>query len=98
MTYLDIANTVAKDLNLPKEVVIEAYKSYWKFIRETIQKLPLRDIKTEEDFNKYKTNFNIPSLGKLSCTYPKLIKVHNKFNYFNKIKDNVKNKKDSTIV
>jgi len=42
-----------------------------------------------------KTNFNIPSLGKLSCTYDRMSRVKEKFKYIKKFRErNVKYKKD----
>ena len=93
MKYSDFVKKVSEELNIPIEVVETAYKSYWVFIRQTIQELPLKDNITEEEFLKLRTNFNIPSLGKLSCTYDKLDKVKRRFNYINKLR-HAKNQKD----
>ena len=73
-------NRLSKELNLPTEVIVKAYKAYWKFIHTTISSLPLKEDLDEEAFSKLKTNFNIPNLGKLSCTYPryKIVKELNK--------------------
>lgn len=60
---------LAFQLNLPVDVVEKAYKSYWLFIKETIEKLPLEEPLEEKDFNKLKTSFNLPYLGKLYCCY-----------------------------
>ena len=51
---------VSRNLNIPKEVVGAAYMSFWDYIRESIQALPLKEDLTEEEFNKLKCNFNIP--------------------------------------
>jgi hypothetical protein len=78
---LSLYKKVAEEMNIPIEVVEFAYKSYWKFIRKTIQELPLKEDLSEEEFNRLKTNFNIVSLGKLSCTYDiyKRIKLREKY-------------------
>lgn len=78
MEYSDVINKVAEELNLPAETVSKVYKLYWTFIRNTIKELPIKEVKTEEDFNKLKTNFNIPALGKLYCTYKDLQVVRKK--------------------
>ena len=65
MNYKDTIDYVANKLELPQEVVKEAYESYWKFIRQIISELPLKDELSEEEFNRLRTNFNIPSIGKL---------------------------------
>ena len=81
MSYKEIISIVSEELNIPKEVVDKAYKSYWKFIRETIKDLPLKDNNlSEEEFSNLRTNFNIPSLGKLICTYDKVLKLKRKYN------------------
>lgn len=87
----EIINKVSKELDIDADVVDYAYKSYWKFIRETIQSLPLKNVILEEDFSKLKTNFNIPSLGKLVSTYDKLLKVRRRLNYIKELKNNAKN-------
>lgn len=74
---------VAEEMNIPVEVVELAYKSYWKFIRKTIQELPLKDDLSEEEFAKLKTNFNIVSLGKLSCNYERYKNMKLKEKYRN---------------
>lgn len=86
MRYEDILNKVATDLNIPVEVVRLAYKSYWKFIRQTIQSLPLKDNLSEEEFSKLRTNFNIPSLGKMSCTFDRMTRVKKRFEYIKKLR------------
>ena len=53
MRYPDIISAVSKELDIPREVVDLAYKSYWKFIKQTIQELPLK-----EDINE---------IGRASC-------------------------------
>ena len=72
MDYKTIFEKVSLELNIPVKVVEYAYKSYWKFIREKIKELPLKDIKDEEEFLKLRTNFNIPSLSKSSKSYAQL--------------------------
>lgn len=81
---------VAEELNIPVEVVEVAYKTYWKFIRKTIQELPLKEDLSEEEFAKLKTNFNIVSLGKLACTYDRFLKKKEQLKYI----EYAKNKKD----
>lgn len=78
------------ELNLPREIVDKTYKSYWLFIKNHIESLPLKDDINEDDFNKLKTNFNIPSLGKFSCTYSRMLKIKKKFK---NLKDREKNDK-----
>ena len=75
MNYPDIVNEVSKELNLPFNIVDKTYKAYWLFIKKTIQQLPLKEDITEKEFNNIQTNFNIPSLGKLSCTFDRMLRI-----------------------
>lgn len=89
---LSLYKKVSEELNIPVEVVKAAYLSYWRFIKETIQELPLKEDLSEEEFSKLKTNFNIVSLGKLSCNYDRYKKVKQKEQYINaKNKENQAN-------
>ena len=72
MNYSDIINQASKELNLPFNIVDKTYKAYWFFIKKTIQQLPLKEDITEQEFNQLCTNFNVPSLGKLSCTFERM--------------------------
>ena len=83
--FQDIIEKVSTKHNVPKEVVFVAYRSYWEFIKQTIQGLSFKDI-TEEEFNNMRTNFNIPSIGKLYVTWDKLINVQKRREYLQKIK------------
>ena len=89
MNYPDIIGKVSQEMGLPPEVVDTAYKSYWKFIKQTIQSLPLKDNISEEDFTKLRTNFNIPSLGKLTCTFDRVVGVKKRFKYIKRLRENV---------
>ena len=86
MKYSDIINKVSEELNLPRELVENAYKAYWNFIRVTIEELPLKTEISQEKYEKLRTNINIPSLGKLNCTYNRYIGIRNRFNIINKIR------------
>lgn len=86
MSYPDIIGKVSEELNLPKEVVDKAYKSFWLFINQSIQSLPLKENLNEEDFAKLKTNYNIPSLGKLTCTYERMLGVKKRFNFIKQLR------------
>lgn len=93
MIYSEAIKQISVELNLPPEVVKEAYESYWKFIREHIKTLPLKENLNEEDFNKLRTNFNIPSLGKLSCTYERYKGIKKQYKIFKELQ-NVQNKRN----
>ena len=90
MNYPDIIGKVSKELNIPKEVVDAAYKSYWDFIKQTIQSLPLKDDIDEEEFAKLRTNFNIPSLGKMTYTFDRMMGVKKRFKYIKRLREDAK--------
>lgn len=91
MIYSNILNQVAQELNIPFEVVKLVYQSQWKFIRESIKSLPLKQDLSEQEFNKLRTNFNIPSIGKLACTYKRYLGIKKQFKIFKQLQ-NVQNK------
>ena len=90
MTYQQIITQVSKDLNLSYDIVDKTYKSFWLFVRHSIQSLPLKEDLTEEEFNALKTNINIPSLGKFNCTYNRYLGVKERFKYIKHIKNDKK--------
>lgn len=87
MSYSDIISRVSEELGLSKELVDRTYKSYWLFIKQHIQSLPLKENINEEDFAKLRTNFNIPSLGKLTCTYDRMLNMKKRFEIIKKIRE-----------
>ena len=87
MKYPDIVELLSKELSLPQEVVDAAYKSFFTFIREEIESLPLKEDLTEEEFSKLKTNFNIPSIGKLHCTYERYKGMKEQQKYIKKLRE-----------
>lgn len=74
-----IYQQVSNKTGIPKIIVEKAYKAYWRFIKDTIEQLPLKDDLNEQQFNALKTNFNVPSLGKLNCTYDRYVGVKKMF-------------------
>lgn len=87
MNYSYIISKVSEELGLPKEVVNKTYKAYWLFIKSHIQSLPLKDKLSTEDFKKLSTNFNIPSLGKLNCTYERMLNMQKRYNLIKQIRE-----------
>lgn len=88
MKYSEIINQVSKELDIPVEVVDKAYRSSFEFIKNKIQSLPLKEDINEEEFSELRTNFNIPSLGKLVCTFDRMEGVKKRFNYIKKLREN----------
>jgi len=71
----DDLDKLAQELNISKETIWNVYKAYWQFIREKITSLHLKKEMSEYDYSKLKTNFNLPSLGKLNCSYDRWLRV-----------------------
>ena len=88
MKYKDLINRVSEDTGISYDTIDKAYKAYWKYIRDSIQELPLKDDMSEEEFLMLKPNFNIPSLGKLTCTYQKYKCIKEKFKHIKKLREN----------
>lgn len=91
MIYSEAIKQVSIELGLSPQVVKEAYESYWAFIRNNIKALPLKEDLSKEEFDKLRTNFNIPSIGKLSCTYDRMIGVKKRFEHIRKLRDDYNN-------
>jgi hypothetical protein len=81
---------LSKKLNISIDDIEKIYKYYWEFIFTKIESLPLKEDLNEEAFNQLKTNFNIPYLGKLHCTYDKYRKVKE----INRSRENAKYKEN----
>lgn len=98
MNYQEIINNVADKLKLPKEVIKEAYESYWRYIRHTISELPLKEDLNEEEFNKLKTSFNIPSIGKLAVTWDRYKALKDRYKHIKNLRNESNNKESQTHV
>lgn len=81
---------IAKDLDIPKQVIREVIMSQWNLVRDTIPTIDLGNCSTEEEFNKLKVGFNLSNLGKFYTTFRIIETVKNK-----QIRD-AKNKKGKT--
>lgn len=84
----EIYEKVALNLGIPKDVVQNTYKAFWRFIRSHIEEMPLKDIESQEEFNRYRPNFSLPYLGKFGCTYMNFKNIKNSFNRNVKHKEN----------
>lgn len=87
MTLNEIIAKVSTELNLPENLVRKTYSEYWSYIRNTIEDLPLKNDLTQTDFSELRTNINVPSLGKINCTYERYIGMKKRFNIIKKIRN-----------
>lgn len=87
MTLNEIITKVSTELNLPEDLVKKTYSEYWSYIRNTIEDLPLKNNLTQTDFSELRTNINVPSLGKINCTYERYIGMKKRFNIIKKIRN-----------
>ena len=82
------ATKVARKLGIPPAMALRVYRSYWKFIRDTVASLP--EATMEEGFG-----FNIPYIGKLYTSKTVIENYNRKQNYY---KENVKDKENEANV
>lgn len=75
-----VIKELSEETGISPDTVKKIFKAYWFFIKSSIQELPLKENLSKEDFTKLKTNFNIPSIGKLSCTYDKWKRLNISYN------------------
>ena len=87
MTLNEIIAKVSTELDLPEDLVRKTYSEYWSYIRNTIEDLPLKNNLTQTDFSELRTNINVPSLGKINCTYERYIGMKKRFNIIKKIRN-----------
>lgn len=81
MTYKDIIQKVSNDIGIPSEIVDKVYKSFWLYIKNSVWELPLKKELTETEFLSLRTNFNIPSLGKLCVSYDRYNGVKERYKH-----------------
>lgn len=63
------AREIAAESGRTYEEVIRIIKSPYVFMRGTISNLDIKRDLDRSEFEKLKTNFNIPSIGKLYASY-----------------------------
>ena len=85
----EIILDISRNLDISPDVIEKVYKAYWSFIKETIQALPLKDNLSEEEFSTLKTNFNVPSLGKLCVTWNRFVRCKKRYELIKKLRSNV---------
>ena len=77
MTQESIIRKAAMDAGLTITETRRIYAAYWRVIREHVEKLPLKEDLTDDEFAALQPNVNIPSLGKLYVTPDRYRRVKN---------------------
>ena len=83
----DILNNVSRTLGISPDVIEKVYKAYWLYIKTTIEALPLKDNLNEEEILKLRTNFNVPSLGKLYETWNRFVGCKKRYELIKKLRN-----------
>jgi hypothetical protein len=63
------AKELAEKYNLDIEIIKKIISSPYEFIQKKTRQLNFKDGLTREEFDKIKTNFNIPGIGKLYASF-----------------------------
>lgn len=76
MKYVNIAQDVSEKTGVPVETIELIYKKFFKFMVDKIKSINIKEIKSFDDYRKYKTSFNLQHLGKFYLNY-KIIQKQN---------------------
>lgn len=68
----ELIQSLAKDNGLSFKETEAIYSSVFKFIRDTITMLPIKETDSILAVRKMKSNFNIPKVGKMHVNIPKV--------------------------
>lgn len=89
----EIVDEVAKEMGITRLAATIAYRSFWMFIKETVENLPDMTTITEEEFDNQNVNFNIKHLGKFHTNFSKVERTNK---YKRIINERTKDKKRKT--
>lgn len=67
---------IAEKYNMSVKEVETVVQSQYSFMHNKIKELKLEGIKTREEFDALKTNFNIPCIGKLYASWAIFKKIN----------------------
>lgn len=67
---------IANNYGLPVSEVEKIIKSQYLFMKDKVEELNIKEIKTKEEFDAQKTNFNIPAIGKLYASWAIFKKIN----------------------
>ena len=73
----------ARRLSVDPKLVEGVYRSYWRFIREHVDGMRMKEM-TQEEFDAATTNFNLPFIGKLYADKEKINKYNRQLKFLQK--------------
>lgn len=85
---LEMAKKVSAKLNIPPQVVVMAYYSFWDNIKESIENLNLDSISEDSEITN-PLSFNIGSIGKLYTSKERILKINNNKKYDREKNENI---------
>jgi hypothetical protein len=75
---IEMSKVVSDEIGIPQRVVMEAYYSYWKFMKETIGAFEPTDIDDEKMMSTITNSFNIKHIGKLQTNFKTISSINKK--------------------
>lgn len=73
---------IAQQYAVSEQEVKNIYKSVFAFIREKVTVLPFQNM-TNNNFEQFKVNFNIPEIGKLGTDIKRIEAINNNERHYN---------------
>lgn len=89
--FLKEVKELSKKLNIPENVILNAHRGYYKFIKEKLEELPLKEDLTDESLDSMVKSINVSSLGKF---FIDIDKYKRKKEIYKQYLNNVKAKED----
>ena len=86
-SYNKAVKNAAQVLGLDEKTVNKVYRAYCRTIIDNLSKLQFDNI-TEEEFNNLQTSVNLPSIGKIYCTWKEYQNELKRKEYVQKAKEN----------
>lgn len=80
-----IFKDVSEQTGIPLEVVDLAYREFWNFTKGVFEGIPVKELKSRQDYENYRTSVNIKGLGKLHLAWEKIQASRDHFNYKQKL-------------
>ena len=94
MNIQEIYKEASIKLGISENDIKEIYDSYWYVIRNHITNLPLKENLNKNAFDRLNGNINIPSIGKLYCTWDKYKAIKKRYKNIIELYHDTNNKED----